>query len=167
MPGVGSPEVDELAVVPNESAEGSAQEQALGAGAAAQSADWAEFNRKNRVGAKDFAYSRPLAHIIILKVCHDPLLQHVLSPLLHLASDKWDLENLSGVLKEGKQYRFRLLELARDCGLDGFFDGIRDRLRDRSKWLALPHATRSTAMSTLAFRLLSRIAGQLVISTGG
>ncbi len=135
-----------------------AQQEALGAGGADQQADWAEFNRKNRVGSKSFASSYPLAHLIILKMSHDPLLKHVLAPLLHMAGNKWDIKNLAEAAA-GKAYRFRLLDLARDYGFASFFGVVRDNIRNRNKWSALPPQSRSTAMSTWAFRLISRIAG--------
>jgi hypothetical protein len=120
--------------------------------------DWAEFNKKNRMGAESFAKCCPLAQIIVLKVCQEPLLNDVLAPLLRIASDKWDLQNVAEAVA-GKDFKLRLLELSKDAGLHNFFDSIRKCLFERSKWAALPRSSATTAVATLAFRLSSRVAG--------
>ncbi len=150
-------QVDDLAIVAVD-VEVGAQAGALGGGGANTAEDWAEFNKKNRVGAKDFATGCPFAHIVILKVCMDPILQQVMAHLLHTSSQEWDLKNLAGAAS-GKDFRFRLLDLSRDAGLGLFFNAIRERLFDSALWSALPSRTRSTALSTWAFRLLSPVAG--------
>ncbi len=121
--------------------------------------DWAEFNRANRMGANTFARSCPLAHIVVLKICQEPLLKHVLAPLLQIGSDKWDLHNVAEAMA-GRDFKLRLLELSRDPGLQLFRDKVHSRLFDRLVWRAMPSSSATSAIGTLAFRLLSRVAGR-------
>ena len=119
---------------------------------------WAEYNRQNRLGAADFAQKFPVGHLVLLRVCQEPLLTDVMGWLLHLASDKWDLLNAAKALS-GQPVKMRLLEVARDPDFGRFFAGVRSRLFDRHHWQAVPSLCRSTAMGTLAYKLLSRISG--------
>jgi hypothetical protein len=121
---------------------------------------WAEYNRKNRVAAGDFARSYPFGHLVLMRVCAQPWLHRVMARLLKLSSQKYELSNAVKASR-GEPFEYRLLTLARDPLFSDFFSDINDRLHKRHHWEALPPLYRTRASGTLAFKLLSRVGGSV------
>ena len=106
---------------------------------------WAEYNRKNRLGASEFASCCPLGHLIVTRVCHTPWLEHVLARFLFLAGDNFDLSNTVASAYKGEPFKLRLLELARDHSVEQFLAAVENRLHNSACWDALPGPYRTSA----------------------
>jgi hypothetical protein len=114
------------------------------------------------MGTEAFFKSRPSGVLTLMRVCHKPVHEQVLARFFDLSSKSWDVLD-SARVATGGSIKLRLVEASKPGAFDMFFASIASRMTEGHHWEALQPSMRTFGMGTVAFRMLSRVAGSVEV----
>ena len=115
--------------------------------------DWAEFNRRQRGGAKAFILSQPRYALVISSIVLG-LSTHMLHVIENIGSQRYDMAQWYRMLN-GESGVSRMVEAFKGRLGDSTVERARCLLNEQGPWHALPPGGRTWAMSSIAFTEIS------------